>query len=384
MLSQVVLPLMNVSRRDMQGEIDPTEPNQQQIYISSAGNKGSYAYDKLIELSIQQIIAPWTTFCFGCDYRVPMQHGLLSRQFIEELKISQTYNEDAFAREYLSIWVGGSDESWIKYDNLSKHRIIVNSETKWKIRDDKEAFYYISVDVARIGVLTSIQVFKVIPKETFFLKKLVNSITLHDMHFSKQAIELKKLNKIYHPKEICIDGTGIGVGLMDYMVQDQLGEDGSIYEALASNNDDEYKKYPGDKIIYVLKANSSENSLIHSNCFTQITNGHVKFLIREQEAKSKLLATKVGSKMHPITRLKKLGPYIETTKLFEEICNLRIKNLQGNIQVEQINRKINKDRFSAFEYGLWRIKNFEDEYIKKKKRKKRDLSKFLLFSQGGR
>ena len=103
MLSGVVLPLMNVSRRDMQGEIDPTEPNQQQIYISSAGNKGSYAYDKLIELSIQQIIAPWTTFCFGCDYRVPMQHGLLSRQFIEELKISQTYNAEAFAREYLSI-----------------------------------------------------------------------------------------------------------------------------------------------------------------------------------------------------------------------------------------------------------------------------------------
>lgn len=101
MLNEVVLPLMNVSRRDMQGEIDPTEPSQQQIYISSAGNKGSYAYDKLIELSIQQIIAPWTTFCFGCDYRVPMQHGLLSKQFIEELKISQTFNEDSFARRYL-------------------------------------------------------------------------------------------------------------------------------------------------------------------------------------------------------------------------------------------------------------------------------------------
>lgn len=383
MLSQVVLPLMNVSRRDMQGEIDPTEPNQQQIYISSAGNKGSYAYDKLIELSIQQIIAPWTTFCFGCDYRVPMQHGLLSRQFIEELKISQTYNEEAFAREYLSIWTGGSEESWIKYDNLSKHRIIVNAETKPKLGDNNQVFYYISVDVARIGVLTSIQVFKVIPKETYFLKKLVNSIALHDMHFSKQAIEIKKLYHLYRPKEICIDGTGLGVGLLDYMVQDQIGEDGILYEALASNNDEEYKKYAGEKVIYVLKANSTENSLIHSNCFTQIQNGHVKFLIREQEAKSKLLSTKIGAKMHAITRLKKLAPYIETTKLFEEICNLRVKQLSGNTQVEQINRKINKDRFSAFEYGLWRIKNFEDEYIKKKKRKKTSLSKFLLYSKGG-
>lgn len=34
---------MNVDRRDAQGDIDPTEPNQQQIMITSAGNKGSYA-----------------------------------------------------------------------------------------------------------------------------------------------------------------------------------------------------------------------------------------------------------------------------------------------------------------------------------------------------
>lgn len=42
-LTEIVLPLMNVDRRDAQGDVDPTEPNQQQVMITSAGTKGTYA-----------------------------------------------------------------------------------------------------------------------------------------------------------------------------------------------------------------------------------------------------------------------------------------------------------------------------------------------------
>ena len=50
--------------------------------ITSAGTKGTYAYEKLIETFIQSIIAPESAFVWGCDYRVPMMHGLLNRKFI--------------------------------------------------------------------------------------------------------------------------------------------------------------------------------------------------------------------------------------------------------------------------------------------------------------
>ena len=88
--------------------------------------------------------------------------------------------------------------------------------------------------------------------------------------------------------------------------------------------------------------------------------------------------------MSPALRVKKLSPYIETTKLFEEICNLKIKTNAGNVVVERINNKINKDRFSAFEYGLWRIKTFEEQYYKKKRRKNVDFKKFIFYSRGNR
>ena len=86
--------------------------------------------------------------------------------------------------EYLSIWTGGSSDSWIDYDKLSKYRTIVNPEKQSKLKAGDNSFYYISVDVARIGVNTAVEVFKVTSTETRFVKKLVNSLTYHDMHFS--------------------------------------------------------------------------------------------------------------------------------------------------------------------------------------------------------
>ena len=46
------------------------------------------------------IINPKKAFVWGCDYRVPVMHGLLDKQFIQELKMSPTYQEETFAREY--------------------------------------------------------------------------------------------------------------------------------------------------------------------------------------------------------------------------------------------------------------------------------------------
>ena len=85
--------------------------------------------------------------------------------------------------------------------------------------------------------------------------------------------------------------------------------------------------------------------------------------------------------MKPAERLVRLAPHIETTKLFDEICNLRIKNTGNNTVVEQISSKINKDRFSAAEYALWWIKIDEDEYFRKRRYKAKSLKNFMLFTK---
>lgn len=66
---------------------------------TSAGQKNSYAYQKLIELLTLEIITPKSAFVWGCDYRVPQHFGLLDKNYIKELKMSSTFKDDSFSRE---------------------------------------------------------------------------------------------------------------------------------------------------------------------------------------------------------------------------------------------------------------------------------------------
>ena len=98
-LNEVVLPLMNVSRRTVRGVINPYEKHQTQFYITSAGTKASWAYEKNIEIFERSIINPQDYWSFGCDYRIPIMHGLLDKSYIDDIKTSATFDEASFARE---------------------------------------------------------------------------------------------------------------------------------------------------------------------------------------------------------------------------------------------------------------------------------------------
>lgn len=90
---------MNVSRRTVRGVINPYEKHQTQFYITSAGTKASWAYEKNIEIFERSIINPQDYWSFGCDYRIPIMHGLLDKSYIDDIKTSATFDEASFARE---------------------------------------------------------------------------------------------------------------------------------------------------------------------------------------------------------------------------------------------------------------------------------------------
>jgi hypothetical protein len=64
-------------------------------------------------------------------------------------------------------------------------------------------------------------------------------------------------------------------------------------------------------------------------------------------------------------------PHEMTTKLFEEMANLRLKKTGSStdIVLEQINPRYPKDKYSSFAYGLWRIRELEEEYTQKRRRR---------------
>ena len=150
-----------------------------------------------------------------------------------------------------------------------------------------------------------------------------------------------------------------------------------------------YKKIKGPGIdndaMFLLKANTPLNTEMHSYVQTQLYGGRIKFLIDENQAKVKLMSTKVGQKMSVEERVKRLMPHEMTSRLFDEIANLRLKKTGNNMDIvlEQINSRYPKDKYSAFAYGLWRIKELEEESFKKKRRRSGGLNRQLIFFSGG-
>jgi hypothetical protein len=79
--------------------------------------------------------------------------------------------------------------------------------------------------------------------------------------------------------------------------------------------------------------------------------------------------------MTPEQRAEYLKPFTLTSILKEEMLNLREENEGVNIILKRANSRIQKDKFSAFEYGLYYIKQEEDS---KKKKKKFAVSDFMF------
>jgi hypothetical protein len=102
-------------------------------------------------------------------------------------------------------------------------------------------------------------------------------------------------------------------------------------------------------IIYDIKAGASNDDAIHSNFFAQMNNGTVSLLAHERIVKDKLMKTKKGRKMTLYDRRVFLLPYEMTSRLIDEISNLKLKptGVQNQFKVERISRLVEKDRFSS-------------------------------------
>ena len=375
-LSEVIIPTMNVSRMCMDGSTHPEEQlNKSQIYVTTAGWKNTFPYDKLIQLLVWQIVKPEKSMVIGGTYRIPVLVKLLDRNFIRDLKMDGTFNESSFAREYESKWSGTVEDAFFNAEVFDRNRILKQPEYEASGRSSKSSFYVLSCDVGRKGCDTVVCVFKCTPQpQGASIKTLVNIYVLTDEHFEDQCIELKKLFYKYNAKRLVIDGNGLGIGLVDYLVKTQIDADtNDTFPDFGVYNDPdgEYKKYRTvnceQDALYIIKANAPINTEAHANAQSQLSSGKVKMLIDERIAKTKLMGTKMGQSMSPEKRAEYLKPFTLTSILKEEMMNLREENEGVNIILKQANRGIRKDKFSAFEYGLYYIKEEEDNRKKRKK-----------------
>ena len=392
--TEVLLPQMNIKRHDVDGSINPEEPSSPQTFITTAAERTVFMYSKLIEIAINMVLRPQEYFCWGLSYEVPLRYGIIDKQTLLDQRYSSTVSEESIARENLSIWTGNNKDAWLNSKKLNKKRTFLKCERKAQENPaNLKTFYVIGVDVARYSANTAVMVIKVLPNANGFRKNVVYTEVIHGANYiTEQAPRLKKLIQLYNPREIVIDGNGPGIGLLDAMVLPSFdaksGEQFPEYFTFNNEhhlpselkNEQEYPRPEFNAIIYDIKAGSSNDDAIHSNFFAQINNGSVNFLAHERIVKDKLMMTKKGKKMDLFGRREFLLPYEMTSRLMDELNNLRLKptGIQNQFKVERISTSIEKDRFSALEYALYRVKYYEDKANKKSN--KRDFKSSIHFT----
>ena len=385
-LQEILIPVMAISRKALDGtKVADEALNKGQLYITTAGQKSSFAYQKLISVLVKMITEPRSAFILGGTYKILVLLGHYDKTFVQDQKKDETFNEAAFGREYESRWSGTVEDAFFNGEAFDRSRQLQAAEDEHSGRSNVQSYYVVSVDVGRRGCDSVATVIKVVPQamgESY--KSLVNIYTFSDEHFEDQAIKIKKLFYKYKARRLVIDGNGLGIGLIDYMIKQQIDSaTGDVYPPFGIYNDDEgyYKKYrtPNTELdaVYIIKANAPINTEAHSNVQAQLNSGKLKFLIEERIAKAKLLETKIGQNMTPEQRNERLMPFKLTDILRDEMLNLREENEGINIILKQANKRVKKDKFSAFEYGLYYIKQ---EEARKKKKKRFDAKEWVFLN----
>ena len=389
-LNEIIIPTTNIDRLLLDGSKHPEElVNKSQTFITTAGWKNSFPYDKLIDMLINSIIDPDHYMVMGGTFETPVKEGLLDEDFVDKLKLEGTFNDSSFDREYRSVWSGDAENAYFSSEVFDKHRQLLQPEYEHSGRSSKNAYYLLGIDVGRIGCTTEVCVFKITPQpQGAAIKSLVNIYTYDAEDFEQQAIKIKKLFYKYKCRVAAIDANGLGVGFIDFMTKAQIdpetgdelppfGVEGGTFDEVH----EQYKKIKGDNIekdaMYLIKANAPINTEAHAYVQTQLSSGKIKLLIDEREASTKLMSTKVGQNMTPDQRAEYLMPFVQTSILKDQMLNLIESNEGVNIILKQNNNSIKKDKFSAFEYGLYYAKLDEE---RKRKRKSHSIADMMFFS----
>jgi hypothetical protein len=233
-----------------------------------------------------------------------------------------------------------------------------------------------AVDVARFeGDQTVALIFKVYTTGERYKIHLVNIKLMNSTHFKNQAIYIKQMDALFNFKAIVMDINGNGAGLADYMIEDQQDVQGYYqpYSFLNKNKYSNTEKRISVRKLYGIEANRQFNSQCYTNAHLILSLKRVSLLINERQARRYFGKYKSWTHMNPVKQANKLIPYAQTTKLQDQLSNLKAGlDTNSTIVLTKIKNSTRKDLVSAFVYGLYYINEVEEQ---DKKNRNRDFSK---------
>lgn len=359
LFKDVLEPIVNVPRRTIgkQCLINPEELNGQINFFTTSGFRGSDEWLRSAQM-VKEMAELKGKMVLGADWQLAVHYGRgETKSQILAKRDDPTTSAISFAQNYESKWVGAVDGALVNINKVMDLRTLSNPELK----GDNKSEFVVIMDVARSesssNNQSSIAILKIKRNKKGQVVQilLVNLINLpNGLTFFAQTVEFKRIKILYNAKICVVDGNGLGKGIVDECLKETI--DPLTKENLGCwatiNTDIEPEIDDAEECLFVLTAQGINSDII------------VNFIDMVEGGKLQLLEKKNNNYTTDDEELKHLLPHIQTDFLLEEIANLKLKKLNsGKYTIEQITKRINKDRFSAVAYGCWYIKNYEDNLI---------------------
>lgn len=384
-VNEVYIPLLNEPRKMSNGLLNPYEPQSQQIYITTAGYQGTFAYQKLVEILCRSVLEPHKYFVLTGTYRIPLSCGLTAQKQIEDVINSPSFSKASFEREYESRWSdapAGAAFSANLISSLRQVKMVELKDKRTQTQIDDGSFYAICADMAKDGAAeTAVGVAKVIPKDYYFTYKFVNLFMVPSTDYMVIANSFKKAVLAYNAQLLIYDANGVGAGIRDWLNKETQDEHGNILEGLGIINppttaEKDVIRYPKTKTIcYEIKSGGKLGEQIHWFFFSRMSTGAITFPLKLTEALNLYSRNKTFIQMSMRKQQEFLMPFKVMDKAEEQLKNLDIVNtsdqISNTLRISRRNNNIQKDFFSMAEYLIWGVNQvYEMEYYNKKRSRK--------------
>ena len=330
---------------------DPYARNKQ-TFVTTAYYKNE-AFDFCKQMVIDKANCK-ESFVFGASYILPAKFK--RNRDIEEVEaLIDKVGELMFNFNYRSRWAVSNGQCIVDIDKLKELQTLARPEMKGA----KEGEYYIGVDVARSAKTSNnasaIVVIRVRrdAKERVRELQAVNVVKLpNGLNFKQQTVICKQMCALYNAKAIVIDINGLGKGLLDYMLDRNILDDGTELEPYDMINTDYRSDYrDAKKLVYGIEAQKNNSEMITN--FINVVEGSILRILEHFDINKALDIPDEDFMVSDVL------PFLRTENFISEVQNITVETIPGTgkLKVGQV-VKADKDIYSATIQVCWYVMTF--------------------------